>query len=567
MRVTGVAAGAIRLTANSVGLRHMPHRCGATALALLFSCATLATCVYPTEHEASVHVSLPPVRILFRGNDTVVAAGAWEIRGPGDSQPIPNVAFVWSSSDSAVATVAAGRVVGIKSGTVIVTAAARNFDKAQLAAADTIRVSAPLEIDSVRPRIVRYGELLSLYGVGVDSIFAAQLKGTSLILNPFADTVFASGTSRRLYWVPPPAQTDSLFFLGISGGNGVLGFVHGDTTRVIERDLFEPDDTIPQPINLGAPAPFPAYPMLRFFNPALAFEPLRRGGKNGVDWYRLTQAQTQDVTIILTAPQIAGTFSTFLTDSLGWNGAAKTYVIGTDSWTFGPKSHACHGAGFAPAEAVGDSTIVPFKNLRAPGLHAIAIHGTPRRYGLSVLAGYVSELPADAHEDDNSCNAADLRGTLPAPTFRDTLTIENPHDVDWIRFHYTNPGVTSTAQVLLHAFPGAHPDSLKDLDLYVIKVPASTDTIVSVVAADTAAGSDGNLTPSLSTGDYYLAIVDFAGPTTTYEGCVGSVQLLAVGTCNTPAWPSPPASASAALRRRRASAAGARSTLLRSRRP
>src|SRR5256885_16497632 len=88
----------------------MPHRCGATALALLFSCATLATCVYPTEHEASVHVSLPPVRILFRGNDTVVAARAWEIRGPGDSQPIPNVAFVGSSSDSAVATVAAGPV-------------------------------------------------------------------------------------------------------------------------------------------------------------------------------------------------------------------------------------------------------------------------------------------------------------------------------------------------------------------------------------------------------------------------------------------------------------------------
>src|SRR5256885_922417 len=125
MRVTGVAAGAIRLTANSVGLRHMPHRCGATALALLFSCATLATCVYPTEHEASVHVSLPPVRILFRGNDTVVAARAWEIRGPGDSQPIPNVAFVWSSSDSAVATVAAGRGGGVKAGPGVGPAAAR----------------------------------------------------------------------------------------------------------------------------------------------------------------------------------------------------------------------------------------------------------------------------------------------------------------------------------------------------------------------------------------------------------------------------------------------------------
>ncbi|PYP58690.1 MAG: hypothetical protein DMD44_06910 [Gemmatimonadetes bacterium] len=545
----------------------MRHGRGLAAGALLIGCVTVATCVYPTEHDASVHVSLPPVRILFRGNDTVVAARAWEIRGPGDSQPIPNVAFVWSSSDSAVATVAAGRVVGIKSGTVIITAAARNFDTGQLAAADTIRVSAPLEIDSVRPRIVRYGELVSLYGVGVDSIFAAQLKSTPLILDPFADTAFANGTSRRLYWVPPPAQTDSLFFFGISGGNGVLGFVHGDTTRVIEHDLFEPDDTIPQPINLGAPPPFPAYPILRFFNPALAFEPLRRGEKNGVDWYHFTQAQTQDLTIILTAPQIAGTFSTFLTDSLGWNGPAKTYVIGSDSWTFGPKSHACHGAGFAPAEAVGDSTIVAFKNLPPPGLDAIAIYGTPGRYGLSVLAGYVSELPADAHEDDNSCNAADLRGTVPAPTFRDTLTIENPHDVDWIRFRYTSPGATSTAQVRLHAFPGTHPDSLKDLDLYVIKVPAATDTVVSVVAADTAAGSDVNLTPSLATGDYYLAIVDFAGTTTTYEVCVGTVPLLQPGTCNTPTWPSPPATASAALRRRRASAASARSTLVRSRRP
>src|SRR2546421_4582121 len=151
MRVTGVAAGAIRLTANSVGLRHMPHRCGATALALLFSCATLATCVYPTEHEASVHVSLPPVRILFRGNDTVVAARAWEIRGPGDSQPIPNVAFVWSSSDSAVATVAAGRGVGIKSGTVIVTAAARHLHKAQPSAPGTLPGSAPPPVRHLPP--------------------------------------------------------------------------------------------------------------------------------------------------------------------------------------------------------------------------------------------------------------------------------------------------------------------------------------------------------------------------------------------------------------------------------
>src|SRR5204863_340549 len=194
--------------------------------------------------------------------------------------------------------------------------------------------------DSVRPKTVKYGEKLTIWGVGADSIFSASLAGAQLIRVPFSDTAFKSGTARTRFWVPPPATTDSLFYLGISGGLGVFGFLHGDTTRVLERDIYEPNDTIPSAIDLDG----------------------------------------------------------------------------------------------------------------------IALYGTPGRYGLGVIAGYQSELPADAHEDDNSCNAADLRGTLPAPTFRDTLTIENPHDVDWIRFHYTNQGVTTTAQVRLHAFPGVHPD-------------------------------------------------------------------------------------------------------------
>src|SRR5207247_9735945 len=75
-----------------------------------------------------------------------------------------------------------------------------------------------------------------------------------------------------------------------------------------------------------------------------------------------------------------------------------------------------------------------------------------------------------------------------------------------------------------------------------------------------------NLTPSLATGDYYVAIVDFAGTTTTYEVCVGWVPLLGAGTCNTPTWPSPPATSTAAPRRRRTLAGGARSPFVPSRR-
>jgi Bacterial Ig-like domain (group 2) len=519
----------------------MPHRRDLGALLLLFTAATVGTCVYPTEHDSSVHVSVSRVRILIRGHDTTAKATAWQMVTPGDSQKIPNVAFVWSSTDPAVATVDnTGRIVGVNSGRVVIQAAARNFDKGSLAGVDTLRVSAPLEIDSVRPKTVKYGERLTIYGVGVDSIFSASLAGAALIPVPFSDTVFRAGTARSRFWVPPPARTDSLFFLGISGGNGVFGFVHGDTTKVIERDLYEPNDTSPSTIDLDGARPFPntSLDSLLFFNPALAFEALKRGQTVGADWYHLTQVETRDLTIILTAPQIAGTFSTFLTDSLGWSTTAQQFFIGKNSWTFGPGSHACHGLAFSPSEAVGDSTIVAFKGL-AGSFDAIAVYGTAGRYGLGVIAGYQSELPPDKHEDDNSCNAADLRDTLQSP-FRDTLAIENPHDVDWIRFHYTQGPLLSTAQVRLHALPGTHPDSLKDLDLYVVKVPVSGDATIQLLAADTSAGSDADLRPGLGTGDYYLAVVDFAGTATMYELCVATITALGTGPCAGTAFPAPP---------------------------
>jgi len=529
------------------------------------------TCVVPTEHDSLVHVSMSRILVLFRGNDTVATARAWQMVGSADSVPISNVVFVWSSSDPAVATVDnSGRIVGIKSGTVIITAAVRNFDKRALAAADTLRVSASIEVDSIRPKTVKYGEFLTIYGIGVDSIFSATLSSAQLIPNLYADTVYANGTARRQYWVPPPAHTDSVFFFGIFNGSGQFGFVRGETTKVEQRDLYEPDDTIPQPIDLDAPPPFAVVPQLLVFNPALAFERLQRGEVAGADWYHFTQTGTRDLTIILTAQQIAGTFRTFVTDSLGWDLTNRKYIIGQDSWTFGPGTHACHGVDFPfkVPEKVADSTIVAFKALPLSALDAIAVYTVAGRYGLGVIAGYQSELPADKHEDDNSCNAADLRGTVQvsASGYRDTLTIENPHDVDWIRFHYTQGPLLSTAQVRLHALPGTHPDSLKDLDLYVVKVPVSGDATIQVLAADTSAGSDADLRPGLATGDYYLAVVDFAGTTTTYELCVATITVLGAGPCAGTVFPSPPLRASAGPRPGRTAAVSAGSRFVPSRR-
>src|SRR5216117_3493731 len=83
----------------------MPHHRGLGALTLLFTCVTVGRCVFPTERDSSVHVSITPLKILIRGNDTVAIATAWQVRGPGDSVAIPNVAFVWTSSDPKIATV------------------------------------------------------------------------------------------------------------------------------------------------------------------------------------------------------------------------------------------------------------------------------------------------------------------------------------------------------------------------------------------------------------------------------------------------------------------------------
>src|SRR3989442_7835863 len=231
----------------------MPHHRGLGALALLFTSVTVGRCVFPTERDSSVHVSITPLKILIRGSGPVATATAWQVRGPGDSVAIPNVAFVWTSSDNTVATVDGhGHIVGIKSGTTLIRAAAANFDKAALPGQATLRVSAPLEIDSVRPPTVKYGQTATVYGVGVDSIF--QMSLGSAVLIPYAFFVppqrDSTGYAQARFWVPPPAHTDSLFFIG----NGVVGLTHG-TAGVLRRGPVPAKQVSPPAIGPHKPPP------------------------------------------------------------------------------------------------------------------------------------------------------------------------------------------------------------------------------------------------------------------------------------------------------------------------
>jgi hypothetical protein len=489
------------------------------------------TCAFPTDKSDEVKVVIQaPSLVVIRGQKLPLFARAFRVSGV-DTLDVQNIVFRWISTNPNLATVqddggGYAQVTGVNSGTVDIVARATAFEQADVGSL-RVRVSNPLEIDSMRPATVRYGELLTLYGIGVDSIFQASLAGAQLFLYPFSGGRDSTGYAHLSFWVPPPTRTDTLFYIG----NGVFGFTK-DSVQVIRRDVYEPNEISPRVIDLDTSRPFPGTilnPFL-FLNPALAFEALPRDVKQGVDWYRLTQAGTRDLTVVLTAPEAKGTFATFLTDSLAFRASDTSYFIGSNAWTSGPSSHACHGLGFAPSEALADSTVVALKGVSG-ALDMVALYGLAARYGLAVIEAYVSELPADGHEEDSNCSAADLRGTRPAP-FQDTLTIENPHAIDWIRFRYTQGGIGSSAQIRLHAFPGGLPAASKDLDVYVIKVPVSGDVgKVQILFADTTAGSDVNKTVGLATGDYYLVVLDYAGASTTYAVCVGTKPLAGAAFC------------------------------------
>ena len=509
--------------------------------------ALSVTCAFPTDKSDNVFVTLEgPSRVVLRGKEMSVYARAWHVIGT-DTLPITNVAFAFGTGSSTTATVqndggGYATVTGVNSGNVHITARAIAFEQAPEGDL-LLRVSNPLEVDSVRPAIVRFGDTMTVYGVGVDSIFIAFLGTATQLDYPFPGilatrTRDSLGFSTATFWVTPPAHTDKLSFIG----PGVFGNAP-DTTKVIPFDVLEPNETAPRTINLEAPPRIPSIPQIKFLNPALAFEPTKRDSL-GVDWYRFTQTTARDLTIILSAPDVRGTFSTFLSDSLVFVPASApnppTYKIGPNSWTIGPGSHACKGFAFEPPETQPESTIVALRGMPAGRLHALALYSQPGRYGLGVFEGYITSdptVPRDAHEEDDFCDAADARGlavAVPGGTFRDTLTIDNAHDIDWIRFRVTS---LSTVTIKSASLTAATAVDSSDIDLYLLTVPGGgASSTLDILNRSDSAGSSEAMTTLLNSGDYYLVVVDFQGVPVAYDLCISD------GGCLT--FPSAPARAS-----------------------
>jgi hypothetical protein len=468
--------------------------------------------------------------VVLRGEQLELNARLWTRTSPGDSVEVKNAELVWSTADPTLASLTAkdnnsAIATGVNSGIVQIRAVATGF-QGSAPATFSLRVSNPLEIDSVRPATVRYGEKATMYGVGVNSLFLATLQGAVLVPDTFSVSLGAGGIGQFSFWVPFPARSGRVLVL-----NPTQIVVAPDSTTVVEEDLYEPNQTAPQVLDVSA-GPFPSLPAIRYYNPALAFENRSRDDTLGVDWYRFSGTTPgSDMTFIFVAPGLKNGHFSFLGSTV-----TNADSVATPGWTIGSGLYYCKDHAFKVEQQPSDSLIVALRNLPAGSMDLVSLFVVSGRYGLAVVDGYITSDPtigSDRLEENDNCEFADrnfadptTRVDLAAP-FSEALTIDNPHDVDWIRFRV--PGAVPQAVTFKTAPPtGVTGAKAGDIDLYVLGIPVAGSPL-DVRGSSRTNGSTESVTVLLDPGEYYIVVTDFAGKPVQYSLCA------ALGTTCSPA--------------------------------
>jgi hypothetical protein len=502
------------------------HRCFVWLMAL----SGLLACSDSTEAVDQAFVTISSTSpVVLRGDQLELTAKLWTRTSPGDSVEVRNAELIWSTGNPTLATLTPKDnnttiATGVNSGTVEIRAIATGFEGAA-SASYALRVSDPLEIDSMRPATVRYGEKVTMYGVGVQNLFFATLEGAPLLPDTFTLAAGAGGIGQLSFWVPPPAS---------SGYPVVLSpeqiVVSPDSLTVLPRDLYEPNDEAPSAIDLSI-GPFPTLPQVRFYNPALFFENRIRADSLGVDWYRFNGITAgSDLTFIFLAPTFKNAHLTFLGSTV-----TNADSVATPGWTIGSGLYYCKDHEFKVQEQPADSLVVALRNVPAGSMDLVSLFFVSGRYGVAVVEGYHTTNPAigpDRWEENDNCEFADRNFGVPAThvdltsPFSDSLTIDNPHDIDWIRFAV--PGAVAQAVTFKTAPPAAGETVADaDIDLHVMAVPVAGSPL-DVRGSSRNEGSTEALTLVLDPGEYYMVVSDFAGVPTRYSLCA------ALGTGCTP---------------------------------
>jgi hypothetical protein len=152
----------------------------------------------------------------------------------------------------------------------------------------------------------------------------------------------------------------------------------------------------------------------------------------------------------------------------------------------------------------------------------------PGNYEMTVVAGYRTAdpriLPDRFEENDLWCKWADAnyaRGdsiviARTRPPFTASLTIDNPHDIDWLRFR-VGGAVTDTVVIRTASQPFPGEADRSDIDLYVY---AASPAAFSFQGSISSVSSSEDLILELPPGDYYLGVVDYPGAATRYGLCM-----------------------------------------------
>jgi hypothetical protein len=457
--------------------------------------AAVLSCVLPSDQSTALTVALEPVPELFAGD--TVQASAHVIDAGG--HVVAGIAIEFGSTDPTVASVTSdGRVAAVSPGTVSILAWAPGLESAPQGRTPAL-VHGAIEIDSIRPSRVRYGDRLAIYGIGLDPSGAAVVNTgglTAPILsftpaNP--DHPEQSGVLAVAVVPPLGRNSDEVTPMDVPV---TVTNTRGVATRVAnvvieQRDLYEPNDTTPTDLGVIS-GPFEA--------PGLAFDNWALDSPGyPVDWYRFTTTSPGDWTITLrsaeagqteaTADLIEGPLPVTVEEDGINNFNVYWYVdqpsrrtIGTSSTCrgfagfldieFDPPQPSRHGVGWNALEqqlswtlenlpaGAHDLLVSSFFVRASPdapgssppdGLFRSAFHAqrfNPAdgsiRYDLIIEPGIHGTLPPDRFEGNDFCEDAPTLLSLSSTAFSDSvvdgLTADAELDYDWFVIDARTPG-------------------------------------------------------------------------------------------------------------------------------
>jgi hypothetical protein len=472
----------------------------ATACWALLLAGSLAACIEPSDVSGDVLVTVEATtNVIIQGQGIALRAHAWHRTSGGQLEEVRGVSYHWQAKTAGIVSIADSGskaiLTGVSRGRDSVFAIPIDYEDA-IPGALEVRVAASVEIDQVTPATVRYGEEITVSGVGLGRATRFGLGEADLIPEQGSFSGDSTGLGELRLWIPFPARSDRL--VAVTGGTSTTA---SDTTKVEPFDPYEPNDSLPSIIQLNPASS--GNPSALFFNPALALE---SGG--AVDRYQLLTSDTaRALTIMVSdASPLAASFEADVSSSSG-------------DWTIGIRNQVCRDSLISIDSIVPDTVVRAFTSLPAGGLQLV-VRGPPSRYDLRVLDGYRRQNPAvgpDRFEENDYCTAADdptKRIDLSAP-FSDTLTIDNGYELDWFRIAVPGTG-TQLVTIRTAARPfGAVDSSNIGLALFTAPEPQP----VPIGMADEP-GSAEELSLELEPGEYYLLVADRGGVATRYSLCI-----------------------------------------------